>query len=93
MTLNSKAMIFLAAAARDVRARAENGAQVVPSPCMSVCQMDEATGLCQGCLRTLDEIGAWGNANVAFKRQVWADIEARIAQHLGSDAQTFAPPA
>lgn len=81
MTLNAKAMIFLAAAARDVRARAENDAQVVPSPCMSVCQMDEALGLCQGCLRTLDEIRAWGNASVVFKRQVWEDIEARVAQH------------
>ena len=48
---------------------------------MSVCQMDEALGLCQGCLRTLDEIRAWGNASVVFKRQVWEDIEARVAQH------------
>ena len=93
VTLNSKAMIFLAAAARDVRARAQNDAQVVPSPCMSVCQMDEVLGLCQGCLRTLNEIGAWGNADVVFKRQVWGDIEARIAQHLGCDDPSFAPPA
>lgn len=93
MTLNPKAMFFLAAAARDVRAKAENGAPVVPSPCMSVCQMDEALGLCQGCLRTLDEIRAWGNANAAFKRQVWVAIETRVAQHLVSDDQTFAPPA
>jgi len=47
---------------------------------MSVCQMDEATGLCVGCLRTLDEIAQWGNANAAFKRTVWANIEARLAQ-------------
>lgn len=93
MTLNPKAMIFLAAAAREVRAKAENGAQVVPSPCMSVCQMDENLGLCQGCLRTLDEIRAWGNANAAFKRQVWGAIEARVAQHLVSDDQTFPPSA
>ena len=93
MTLNAKAMVFLAAAARDVRARAENDAQMVSSPCMSVCQMDEALGLCQGCLRTLGEIGAWGNANAAFKRQVWGNIEARVAQHLVSDDQIFGPPA
>jgi uncharacterized protein len=92
MTLNAKAMFFLAAAARDVRARAENDARMVPSPCMSVCQMDEDLGLCQGCLRTLGEIGAWGNANATFKRQVWGDIEARVAQHLVSDDQIFAPP-
>ena len=93
MTLNSKAMFFLATAARDVRDRAENDEKMVPSPCMSVCQMDEALGLCQGCLRTLGEIGAWGNANAAFKRQVWGDIEARVAQHLVSDDQIFGPPA
>ena len=93
MTLNGKAMVFLAAAARDVRARAENDAQMVPSPCMSVCQMDESLGLCQGCLRTLDEIRAWGNADAVFKRQVWGAIEARVAQHRVSDDQIFAPPA
>ena len=93
MTLNAKAMFFLAEAALDVRARAEIDAQMVPSPCMSVCQMDEALGLCQGCLRTLGEIGAWGNANAAFKRQVWGAIEARVAQHLVGDDQIFGPPA
>jgi predicted Fe-S protein YdhL (DUF1289 family) len=44
--------------------------------------MDDATGLCQGCLRTLDEIARWGHADAAFKREVWARIEARVAQHL-----------
>ena len=29
------------------------------SPCVNVCRMDEATGLCAGCLRTLDEIAMW----------------------------------
>jgi predicted Fe-S protein YdhL (DUF1289 family) len=42
--------------------------------------MDAATGWCQGCLRTLDEIGRWGNADDAFKRSVWAAIELRLAQ-------------
>ncbi|MDD2881524.1 MAG: DUF1289 domain-containing protein [Rhodoferax sp.] len=91
--MNQKAMIFLAASARDVRARAEIDEAVVPSPCMSVCQMDEALGLCEGCLRTLDEIRAWGNADAVFKRQVWGDIEARIAQHLDRDDAVLAPPA
>jgi predicted Fe-S protein YdhL (DUF1289 family) len=29
-----------------------------PSPCISVCKIDAATGYCYGCLRTLQEIGA-----------------------------------
>jgi predicted Fe-S protein YdhL (DUF1289 family) len=29
-------------------------------------------------LRTLDEIGQWGNADDTFKRVVWTRIEARL---------------
>lgn len=29
------------------------------SPCISVCQMDDATGWCLGCKRTIDEIRDW----------------------------------
>ena len=52
----------------------------VPSPCISVCQMDQDSGLCQGCWRSLDEIAAWGAGGIAFRRQVWQRIEARLAQ-------------
>ncbi len=31
----------------------------LPSPCVSVCTLDSATGYCQGCLRTAGEIAAW----------------------------------
>ena len=30
-----------------------------PSPCISVCQIDSATGWCLGCKRTIDEIRDW----------------------------------
>lgn len=80
MSPDPKAMKFLAASARHLRASEQSFAQTVPSPCLSVCQMDDATGLCRGCLRTLDEIGRWGNADDAFKRVVWTRIEARLAE-------------
>ncbi|TFW16831.1 DUF1289 domain-containing protein [Massilia arenosa] len=48
----------------------------VPSPCINVCQMGE-DGLCTGCLRTIDEIVAWGSANDEYKRGVWAEIRRR----------------
>ncbi|MDC8757767.1 DUF1289 domain-containing protein [Janthinobacterium fluminis] len=48
-----------------------------PSPCISLCKMDQDTGLCQGCLRTIDEIIQWGRADDDFKRAVWADIKRR----------------
>jgi len=81
MTLNAKAMIFLAATAKDIRAGGKKYEDAVPSPCMSVCQMDDVTALCQGCLRSLDEIGRWGNADDAGRRLIWQDIEARVARY------------
>lgn len=49
---------------------------------MSVCLMDEASGLCEGCLRTINEIAQWGNADDALKRTIWLNIEARLASYL-----------
>jgi predicted Fe-S protein YdhL (DUF1289 family) len=50
----------------------------VPSPCMSVCRMDMDTGLCEGCLRTLDEIAAWGRMDEEGKRAVWVELARRL---------------
>jgi predicted Fe-S protein YdhL (DUF1289 family) len=52
----------------------------VPSPCVSLCKMDPDTGLCQGCLRSLDEIVAWAGADDDFKRAVWTQIRRREQQ-------------
>ena len=51
----------------------------VPSPCISVCEMDNATGLCAGCLRTLDEIAAWSVLDDDEKRAVLARLPQRRA--------------
>ena len=48
-----------------------------PSPCRSVCVMNPDTGLCVGCLRTLDEIAQWGAMAEADKRLVWQKIANR----------------
>ena len=58
-------------------AEAQASARNVPSPCISVCVMDGASGLCQGCWRTLDEIAAWSTLPDAGKRAVWARIAQR----------------
>jgi uncharacterized protein len=52
----------------------------VPSPCISVCRIDESSGLCVGCLRTLDEIGVWSALDDEAKRGVWSAIAARRAR-------------
>ena len=49
----------------------------VPSPCISVCRMEAASGLCSGCQRTLEEIAAWSRYSDEQKRAVWKLIEAR----------------
>jgi predicted Fe-S protein YdhL (DUF1289 family) len=54
----------------------EAASHPVPSPCINVCRM-RADGLCEGCLRTLDEIAAWGTLGDAAKRAVWVLIEQR----------------
>lgn len=81
-----KAIKVIVATAEDIREGSVNYAKALPSPCMSVCQMDAATGHCQGCLRTLAEIADWGNADEAYKRRVWQAIAARAASLLGTGA-------
>lgn len=49
----------------------------VPSPCIGTCRMVAATGLCEGCLRTIDEIRAWRDADDATRRTVWQAIRRR----------------
>ena len=51
----------------------------VASPCISVCVMDRATGLCSGCLRTLDEIASWSALDDDARRSVVAKLPARRA--------------
>lgn len=48
-----------------------------PSPCLSVCCMSPDSGLCAGCLRTLDEIAAWSNMPVTQRHRVWQAIAQR----------------
>lgn len=40
------------------------------SPCIDVCRIDEKTGWCEGCLRTIDEIAAWGALDAAARRAI-----------------------
>jgi len=51
----------------------------VPSPCISVCVIDEPTGLCAGCYRTLDEIAGWIDLSAAERRAVVAKLASRRA--------------
>jgi predicted Fe-S protein YdhL (DUF1289 family) len=51
----------------------------VASPCNKVCRVDVHSGLCAGCLRTVEEIAAWRDCGDAERLAVWQRIERRRA--------------
>jgi predicted Fe-S protein YdhL (DUF1289 family) len=55
----------------------------LPSPCISHCVMAPETGLCQGCLRNIDEIVGWASASEARKRTIWLATIERRSNHPG----------
>ena len=50
------------------------------TPCIDVCEMDEGTGLCRGCGRTIDEIARWAGMSPEERRVIMAVLPARKAQ-------------
>jgi predicted Fe-S protein YdhL (DUF1289 family) len=58
----------------------------VPSPCINVCRMDPATGWCEGCLRTIDEIAGWSRASEVERRRILAALAARRASAAAAPA-------
>ena len=52
----------------------------VSSPCIGVCNMDDLTGLCQGCYRTLDEIQQWWDLDKHQQKEVIHKATQREAQ-------------
>jgi len=57
---------------------AERDAEV-PTPCIKLCKIDPATGLCCGCLRTGAEIAAWRDADAAKRQRILQQVAARRA--------------
>ena len=55
----------------------EGEQETVPSPCISVCQLDPVTNLCIGCLRSLEEIRDWPLMPATEKRAVLVKLEGR----------------
>src|SRR5262249_51245218 len=53
----------------------------IASPCNSVCVIDEPTGFCAGCYRTLDEIAGWIDFSPARRRAIIAELAGRKTRH------------
>jgi len=74
-------------ARREIRRRRQRRAPAldttIPSPCISVCQIDDATERCIGCHRSIDEIRDWPILSAEEKIAVLARLAARKAAQAG----------
>jgi len=55
----------------------------IDSPCIKVCVIHPATGLCLGCARTLPEIAAWTRMSADDRAVVMAELAARTVAPTG----------
>ena len=52
--------------------------KTVPSPCIGVCWLNDQSGLCEGCLRSGDEIRDWMIMSREQKLQLLQVLEQRF---------------
>ncbi|MNC90426.1 hypothetical protein D3C83_65240 [compost metagenome] len=57
----------------------------IESPCVRDCRVDQITGFCVGCFRTLTEISYWASYTNEQRRRIMNFIEARRAGLAGRD--------
>lgn len=57
----------------------------VQSPCIGVCSIDEASGFCAGCYRTVEEIKGWWDMSQAKQQKLVAELEQRQKQAVNFD--------
>jgi len=48
------------------------------TPCINVCLLDDETGICVGCGRTVAEIAAWATMSDAERRAIMASLPERM---------------
>ncbi len=65
----------------------------VPSPCVNICRMDDGTGWCEGCLRSIDEIATWSLLDDGEKRAVIAELAQRRTVWAGRPSELSPPGA
>lgn len=49
----------------------------IVTPCVKVCVVDGESGLCLGCLRTLEEVASWANLSDAERDAIMAALPGR----------------
>ncbi len=58
------------------------------SPCVNLCLIDDLSGLCAGCGRTLDEIARWGSLREEERLAVMTALPGRLCPQ-GDATLTF----
>tara|TARA_R110002072_G_scaffold4404_6_gene30908 strand:+ start:885 stop:1109 length:225 start_codon:yes stop_codon:yes gene_type:complete len=53
----------------------------IKTPCVKVCFVDPAAGLCVGCFRTMDELGRWTKYSDAEREAILAALPQREAHY------------
>lgn len=51
--------------------------RAVATPCVMVCTVDGASGLCLGCFRTLPEIATWSRMSEEERAEIMGELEGR----------------
>ncbi len=51
--------------------------ETIKSPCIGICAIDDLSGLCHGCYRTIDEIQGWWDMSTTEQQNLLATIEVR----------------
>ena len=49
----------------------------IDSPCVNICVIHPRVGICAGCYRTLEEIGAWSQMTAQTRLEIMAELPAR----------------
>jgi uncharacterized protein len=52
----------------------------VMSPCIGICMLDQKTGFCLGCRRTIEEIGRWAMMDDSQRQAVIDQLPGRKFQ-------------
>lgn len=50
------------------------------SPCINICQLDDDTGICEGCGRTGDEIAGWITYSRTERHAIMATLKDRLVR-------------
>lgn len=63
-------------------------AAAIETPCVKICIVDKASGLCTGCGRSVSEIGRWSSLTSTERRRIMAELPTRLAGRTGRTSAT-----